>query len=56
MAETSTYATVSLSIVTSPYLTSPYLRLNQRKEDHLSSLNWLKEKAICSNFPLDSGS
>jgi len=28
-------------------------RLNQRKEDYLSSLNRLKEKAICSNFPLD---
>jgi len=28
-------------------------RLNQRKEDYLSSLNRLKEKAIRSSFPLD---
>jgi len=28
-------------------------RLNQRKEDYLSGLNRLKEKAIRSNFPLD---
>jgi len=26
--------------------------LNQRKEDNLSSLNWIKEKAIRSKFPL----
>jgi len=28
-------------------------RLNQRKEDNLSSLNRLKEQAIRSSFPLD---
>jgi len=28
-------------------------RLNQRKDDYLSSLNWLKEKAIRSKFPLN---
>jgi len=28
-------------------------RLNQRKEDYLSSLNRLKEKAIRSSFTLD---
>jgi len=27
--------------------------LNRRKEDYLSSLNRLKEKAICSYFPLN---
>ena len=29
------------------------MRSNQRKEDYLNSLNWLKEKAIFSNFTLD---
>jgi len=28
-------------------------RLNQRKDDYLSSLNRLKENAILSNFPLN---
>ena len=28
-------------------------RLNQKKEDYLSSLNWLKDNAIHSSFPLD---
>jgi len=34
-------------------LTTYSIRLNERKDDYLSSLNRLKEKAIRSKFPLN---